>query len=315
MGRGRLSLEDRQAITVGLVEGRSYAQIARQIGRPTSTVSREVARNGHRDYNAVEAQQAKRGGTRKRVAEAQRNTTNDDKHAFVKELASTVETTGMPRMASRVFASLVTSTADTMAASDLVRDLGVSPASVSKAIGYLEGMELAERHVEPGSRKERYRVSDDVWTRAIRADSRGHGSVADVARHGIALFGEDSPAGVRLAHMSRFFGDLAEQLRGSALADPTVEDAMTIAAALGHTRRRVTPAELAGALGWTRYRLEDAIRQLRLHPILADPFTLHENHAGYRLQARADRLSAQQRAALDKPMRPAGASPRHAHAV
>lgn len=99
----------------------------------------------------------------------------------------------------------------------------------------------------------------------------------------------------------RFFASLTEQLRGSDLADPTVDDAMTIVAALGHTRHRMAPAQLANALEWNPRRIDDALRQLRQHPVLADPFTVHENNAGYRLQARADRLSVQQRAALQKP--------------
>jgi hypothetical protein len=301
MAVSRLNMQDRQAIAVGLTEGRSYAQIARQIGRPTSTVSREVARHGHRDYNAAAAHQASRGGTRKRVPAPQTHTAEDDQHAFTKELADTLAATGMPHMASRVFASLATAPADTMTAADLVRDLGVSPASVSKAMGYLEGMDLVERHVEPGSRKHRYRVGDDVWTRAIRTDVSSHASVAKTAQHGITLFGEDTPAGIRLAHMSRFFGNLTEQLRGNDLADPTIDDAMTVVAALGHTRQRITSAQLSGALGWTRRRLDDAIQQLQHHPILADPFAVHEHAAGYRLQARPDRLTAQQRAALQKP--------------
>ncbi|MBD2764312.1 helix-turn-helix domain-containing protein [Kocuria sp. cx-455] len=296
----RLSLEDRQTIAAGLAEGRSYAQIARQIGRPTSTVSREVARNGHRDYDAADAQQTKRRRTCKRVTVAPANSAEDVQHAFITELASTLTATGMPRMASRVFASLATSTTDTMTAADLVRGLGVSPASVSKAIGYLEGIELVERHVEPGSRKERYGVGDDVWTRAVRTDSSGHASVADVADRGIALFGDESPAGIRLAHMGRFFASLTEQLRGSNLADPTVDDAMTIVAALGHTRHRMTRAQLATTLEWSTRRLDDALQQLRQHPVFADPFTVHENNAGYCLQARPDRLSAQQHAALQK---------------
>jgi DNA-binding transcriptional ArsR family regulator len=301
MAMGRLSLEDRKAIADGLTEGRSYAQIARRIGRPTSTVSREVARNGHRDYNAAVAQQARRRGARKPATATQADTAKDDKHAFIAELASTLARTGMPRMASRVFASLATSAAD-MRAADLVRDLSVSPASVSKAIRYLEGMELAERHVEPGSRTQRFRVGDDVWTRAIRADSSGHASVADIAQQGIALFGQDTPTGIRLAHMGRFFENLTEQLRHNDLADPTIDDAMTIIAALGHTRHRMTPAQLTSALSWTRRRLDDAVRQLRQRPVPADPFTVHENRAGYRLQPRPDRLSAEQRAALEKPM-------------
>jgi len=301
MARGRLTPDDRRCIAAGLEEGLAYAEIARRIGRPTSTVSREVARNGHRDYNAGQAQQATRHRAAKRPTPARANAVEDHRHAFVEELASVLTATGMSRMASRIFASLITSETGAVTAADLVRDLDVSPASVSKAIGYLEGLELVERHPQPGSRRERYRVGSDLWTRAIRADSSGHASVADAAQRGIALFGADTPVGTRLAQMGQFFGNLTQQLRGSDLADPAVGDAITVIAALGHTRRRMTSRQLSTALGWPTSRLEDAVRQLQRRPTLADPFTVHENSTGYRLQARPDRLSAAQRAALDEP--------------
>ena len=43
MPGGRLTQEDRRHIAAGLAEGLGYAEIARRLGRPTSTVSREVA--------------------------------------------------------------------------------------------------------------------------------------------------------------------------------------------------------------------------------------------------------------------------------
>ncbi len=51
-----LSLEDREEISRGLSAGESFALIAGRLGRPTSTVSREVNRNGGRDdYRAAHA--------------------------------------------------------------------------------------------------------------------------------------------------------------------------------------------------------------------------------------------------------------------
>jgi len=48
--------EDREQIAAGLSEGLSLAEIARRLDRPTSTVSREVQRNGgHAGYRAQEA--------------------------------------------------------------------------------------------------------------------------------------------------------------------------------------------------------------------------------------------------------------------
>jgi DNA-binding transcriptional regulator GbsR (MarR family) len=299
MAGGRLTFEDRRSIAAGLAEGRSYAEIARRIGRPTSTISREVARNGHSQYAADRAQQAtrRRGGARApAIAE------NDDlagrTRAFVDEFGALLTGTGMPRMASRVFAAVIASPTGARTAADLVSELRVSPASVSKAIGYLEGMELVERRSEPRGRKERYLVGDDIWTRAVRADSSGHAAVADAAQRGVALFGAETPAGIHLARMSRFFGDLARQLRGSDLADPAIDDAMTAIAALGSTSRTVTRQELADALGWSRDRVDDATRRLYDHPTLCDPFILSVTDVGLSLRPRHDRLSADQRAAL-----------------
>ena len=51
-----LSLDDREEISRGLAAEESYRSIGRRIGRPTSTVSREVARNrGVVKYRAVDA--------------------------------------------------------------------------------------------------------------------------------------------------------------------------------------------------------------------------------------------------------------------
>jgi len=300
MAGGRLTLEDRRSIVVGIAERVPYAEIARRIGRPTSTVSREVARNGHGNYTAERPPQATPRQPRKGTTTLRATYIADHKIAFIDEFATVLAATGMPRMASRVFARLITSETDNVTAAELVRELGVSPASVSKAIGYLENMELVERQLEPGTRRERYCVGEDVWTRAIRADSSGHASVADVAHRGLTLFGAATAAGIRLAQTRNFFSGLTEQLRGNDLANPSVSDAMTVVAALGHTRRSMTSQQLASALGWTGGQLADAVRELRTRPALSDPFTVHEGSAGYQLQMRPERLSNSQRAALDE---------------
>ncbi|MBO1416423.1 helix-turn-helix domain-containing protein, partial [Streptomyces sp. FH025] len=46
MPGGRLTQQDRRRIATGLAEGLGYGEIARGLGRPTSTVTREIARNG-----------------------------------------------------------------------------------------------------------------------------------------------------------------------------------------------------------------------------------------------------------------------------
>jgi hypothetical protein len=52
--RFQLSLDERETISRGIVAGESLASIARQLRRPTSTVSREVRRHGGRErYRAA----------------------------------------------------------------------------------------------------------------------------------------------------------------------------------------------------------------------------------------------------------------------
>jgi transposase, IS30 family len=54
---GSLTVADREEISRGLARGDSLRQIARVLGRPASTISREVARNKGRDrYRAVDAE-------------------------------------------------------------------------------------------------------------------------------------------------------------------------------------------------------------------------------------------------------------------
>ncbi|WP_425569311.1 helix-turn-helix domain-containing protein [Nonomuraea salmonea] len=68
MPEGRLTRQDRQRIAAGLAEGRSYAEIARRLDRPTSTVSREVGRNGGpSDYRPERAHQAAARRARRRT--------------------------------------------------------------------------------------------------------------------------------------------------------------------------------------------------------------------------------------------------------
>jgi transposase, IS30 family len=65
-GPGRLTLADREEITIGLHAGESFTAIARRLGKATSTVSREVAANGGRcGYRAWRAHQRAREQARR----------------------------------------------------------------------------------------------------------------------------------------------------------------------------------------------------------------------------------------------------------
>ncbi|MEV4313441.1 helix-turn-helix domain-containing protein [Actinocrispum sp. NPDC049592] len=302
MPGGRLTHGDRTQIAVWLAEGLGYAEIGRRLGRPTSTISREVARNSAGAYLADAAQQAAGHRARRRKPARPAADGQPAEADFVDRFAGLLAATGMPRMTSRVFVCLLTADTSGLTSADLVRALQVSPASVSKSIGYLEDMELVVRHQDPGRRRERYLIDDDVWLRAWQADTGAHGQLATAAHEGIEIFGAATAAGARLRRMGQFFARLSEQMSGSTLAEPIVYDALTVIAALVHVSRPCTVDRLATALEWPNERVTAALDAIQCKPALADPLALHPTAPGtYTLIARPDRLSPAQRNALTPP--------------
>ncbi|WP_214324415.1 GbsR/MarR family transcriptional regulator [Nonomuraea sediminis] len=303
MPGGRLTQDDRRQIAAWLSAGLGYAEIARRLGRPTSTISREVARNsGPSGYLADRAQQA--AGRRARRSRPRQSPAEvwpaESVRDFVESFATLLAATGLPRMPARVFVCLLTSESGSLAVVELVRRLQVSPASVSKAIGYLEAMELVGRRSD-GGRRERYLIDDDVWVRAWRADTGAHARLAEAARHGIELFGPGTPAGTRLGQMGQFFARVSRQMNGSALADSVVQDALTVVAALVHAARPLSEDDLATALAWPGERTAEALNAIDRHPAIADPLALKRAESGtYTVSPRPDRLSSAQRKVLEQ---------------
>lgn len=308
MPGGRLTHEDRRRIAAWLADGLGYAEIGRRLGRPTSTISREVARNGATgDYLADHAQLAAGRRARRRKPARPVEPVIDGQpteavRGFVDRFATLLAATGLPRMTARVFVCLLTADVDGLTAADLVRRLQVSPASVSKSVGYLEAMELVVRQPNPGERRrERYVVDDDVWLRAWQADTGAHGELATAARRGVEIFGAATIAGARFGRMGQFFTRLSEQMRGSTLADPVVYDALTVLAALVHAGRPLTPDTLATALDWPHRRVTAALHAIHHQPAIADPLALRVvGPETYAVTTRPDRLRPAQRAALDR---------------
>nr|WP_330359663.1 helix-turn-helix domain-containing protein [Actinosynnema sp. ALI-1.44] len=206
----------------------------------------------------------------------------------------------MPRMTARVFACLLTADTSGLTSATLVDLLRVSPASVSKSIGYLEAMELVARRPDPTGRRERYLIGDDIWLRAWQADTGAHGKIAAAARAGAEAFGTHTPAGTRLGKMGEFFGRLSEQMSDSPLAEGVAYDASTVLAALVYARRPLPADALAAALGWPRERAVAAVAAIHAKPALADPLELQVIEPDtYAVTVRPDRLSAAQRSALN----------------
>ncbi|MFK4071775.1 helix-turn-helix domain-containing protein [Streptomyces sp. NPDC029674] len=283
MGGGRLTAEERRGIEAGLAEGLPYAAIARRLGRPTSTVSREVGRNcGPGGYRAEHADRAEAWRRRNRPTppptpprpprppqpqpqpSAPPSPTGtpapDAVHAYVERFAAKMIGTGLPRTAARVLACLVTTPSGTQTAAELAQRLGTSPASVSKAVGYLEELDVLrrERDHESGRRRERYVVDDGVWLRTWLAGAERNVMWAETAQEGVELFGSGTPTGARLDAMRRFFAQVYRDMTGLS-ATACLDDILTVLVALLHAGRPLTTAELATALGWTEARTATAV--------------------------------------------------------
>ncbi|MFD7657836.1 helix-turn-helix domain-containing protein, partial [Actinosynnema sp. NPDC059797] len=218
----RLTLQDRQQIAAGLRDELTYAAIGRRIGRPTSTVTREVMRNGGpRGYHAEAANRAGARHARRRRTGAPTTSpgTADpggrDPRLVAEVDAQSVELmvqAGLPQMMARVLAALFTTDSGSLTSAELVRRLRVSPASISKAIGYLEGQALVTRERDPRSRAERYAVSDDVAFRSIMASAHAQTRIAEACRIAARKLGPTTPAGARMENTSQFLLHVIDDL-------------------------------------------------------------------------------------------------------
>ncbi|MFE0251390.1 helix-turn-helix domain-containing protein [Streptomyces sp. NPDC059010] len=221
MPGGRLTQQERQQIALGVADGLAYAEIARRLDRPTSTITREVMRNGGPTaYRADLAHRAtERRAHRRRQAtpqglEAPARADGRDAEA-VREYTETFTTLfmqqGLPKMTARVLASLYTTDAGSLTASELAQRLQVSPASISKAVTFLEGLDLIRRERDE-RRRDRYVVDNELWYQGMIAAARSQAQLAETARQGVDILGPGTPAAVRLENIARFVDFVGESM-------------------------------------------------------------------------------------------------------
>lgn len=222
----RLTLQDRQQIAAGLREELTYAAIGRRIGRPTSTVTREVMRSGGPlGYHADAANRTSTRHARQRRTTAPTTSPGmadpggrdprlvDEVDAQSTELMIQA---GLPQMMARVLAALFTTDSGSLTSAELVRRLHVSPASISKAIGYLENQALIKRERDPHSRAERYVIDDDMAFQSIMASASNQTRIAEACKIGAQKLGTTTPAGTRLENTSQFLLHVLDDLVRSA---------------------------------------------------------------------------------------------------
>ncbi|MEV5509086.1 GbsR/MarR family transcriptional regulator [Streptomyces orinoci] len=225
MPGGRLTQQERQQIALGLADGLAYAEIARRLDRPTSTVTREVMRNGGPTaYRADLAHRAtERRAHRRKQAAPRGPAVSEQAHGrdpeavreYEEVFTTVLMASGTPKMMARVLACLCISDTGSLTAAELVQRLQVSPASISKAVAFLESQGLIRRERDE-RRRERYIVDNDVWYQSMMASVHGTRSIAETARQGVGVLGRGTPAAERLENVARFLDFISESMERAA---------------------------------------------------------------------------------------------------
>lgn len=137
---------------------------------------------------------------------------------FVERFAGVLAASGAPPMAGRVWARILASEAGAMTSAELSEALQASQPAVSGAVRFLVQIGFVSRERIPGTRKERYRVSDGIWEILLIRRNDSLEAWRDAADYGVQTYGADSAVGRRLAEAVEFFdflrcgiGELLEQ--------------------------------------------------------------------------------------------------------
>lgn len=135
----------------------------------------------------------------------------DDRSGFVEDAGLYFDRLGMGRTAGRIMGVLLTSDADGCDAPELCDALGVAKSSVSVALRRLTEAGLVERFRRTGGRRDRYRLTDDVFGRAFRAQMDALPAFVALAERGLAVVGDDVPQRRRLERMRDMYAFMAKR--------------------------------------------------------------------------------------------------------
>jgi DNA-binding transcriptional regulator GbsR (MarR family) len=134
--------------------------------------------------------------------------------AFVERFAADLEAAGVPRTPARVFVALLVEDDGSLTSAELAERLQISPAAVSGAVRYLVQVHLVRRERDSGSRRDRYRVSEDSWYEASVSREALMQQWARTLGDGVAALGPSTPAGRRMSETLDFVAFLQEEIPG-----------------------------------------------------------------------------------------------------
>ena len=174
------------------------------VGRPQPGGGRDHDRDHGRDSAGRTGGRAAGGPEQARDAEAV--------YRFIERFSSVLTEAGFPRMPARVFVALLTSDSGLLTAAEIAELLRASPAAVSGGVRYLIQVGLVSNERDPGSRRHRYRLPDNVWHEIMAVRDRMFSRWARVLQDGIEVLGPGTPAGNRMADSARYFEFLQAEM-------------------------------------------------------------------------------------------------------
>ncbi|MEU9314241.1 helix-turn-helix domain-containing protein [Streptomyces sp. NPDC048295] len=212
-----MTQQDRQRIAAGIADGLTYAEIARRLGRPTSTISREIQRNGGPGgYRPRRAQRATARRARRGTPAPPRAAGTSGGGAEEGMMIEMAVRAGLPRMTARVHLDLLQSEDGRRTAAELTRRLKVSPASVSVSVNYLVRHGYVRRERDPRQRRDVYVIDDEAWYRSVVISARQTLDSARAALASAEATGPDDPVGRRMARTGLFLERVSVDLLESA---------------------------------------------------------------------------------------------------
>ena len=137
---------------------------------------------------------------------------DDFRRTFVERMGGALTTAGLARLPSRIFAALLADPDGRMTAAEIGSELHISPASVSGAVRYLDGVGMIRREREPGTRRDVFVVDDDAWRDTLLHADRVYAPMIAELDRALADLPADDPARRRIAISREFLGFVTQEM-------------------------------------------------------------------------------------------------------
>jgi DNA-binding MarR family transcriptional regulator len=130
---------------------------------------------------------------------------------FVEDAGLYFERLGLSRTAGRVIGWLLISPHAAADAPELCAELALAKSSMSVALRQLERVGLVERYRPPRERRDRYRLTEDVFARAFRIRMGELDAFHKLVDRGLRVVGDNPQPRARLQLMADMYGFMARE--------------------------------------------------------------------------------------------------------